>query len=449
MYRNLLKHLVEWKNKTCPKPLILRGARQVGKTYLIDEFGKNHFDSYIKINCEYDLEYLKFFEKLGIKKLLEALSISKGIDIKAGKTLIFIDEIQECPKALQALRYFYEDYPGLHIISAGSLLEFVLNTEDFKFPVGRVSFFYLSPMSFYEFLLAQKKDSLIKYLSELKLTTETNPVIHQNLLNELRLYFLVGGMPEAVKTFIQHESTDLDGGLKEAFQVHKEILQAYKSDFRKYAKKNRISDLDSVLSHVPQALGHKFKYSKVYPDARTENIREAFYLLNQAGLIKKITRTDGQLPLGAGVNEKHFKAILLDLGLATSIYDLKSSELFGKKFWTKIKGGITEQFVGQEILTIRDPKEEPKLYFWERESSQSSAELDYVISLKNQAIPIEVKSGANGRLKSLKIFMDKFESSLGIKICEDYLNYDKESRILSLPLYALPELERIVSEFID
>lgn len=446
MDRNLEESLVKWREKKNSKPLILRGARQVGKTYLIDEFGKKYFKNYVKINCEYDLEYLNFFENFQIKKLLEALSVTKNVDIKQGETLIFIDEIQDCPKALQALRYFYEEYPGLHIIAAGSLLEFILNSTNFKFPVGRVSFMYLHPMSFDEFLQARDKKTLINYLSELNLKSEFNQVIHDTLLEELRLYYLVGGMPEAVKKFIEHENQDIDGGLKEAFSVHREILQAYKSDFGKYAKKSRINDLDSVLNYVPQVLGHKFKYSKVYPEARSENIRESFFLLNQAGLIKRIIKTQGGLPLGVQINEKHFKAILLDLGLATSILDLKSTELFGKRFWDRIKGGISEQYVGQELLCVRDPAEEPKLYFWERDSHQSSAELDYIVNHKNQIIPIEVKSSANGKLKSLKIFMEKHSLSLGIKISEAELDYDPDSKILSLPLYAVQEIERIIDE---
>lgn len=211
-------------------------------------------------------------------------------------------------------------------------------------------------------------------------------------------------------------------------------------------KKSRLNDLNSVLEHIPQILGHKFKYSKVYPEARSENIREAFYFLNQAGLIKQVLRSNGQLPLGAGVNTKHFKAILLDLGLATSIYDLRSSEIFGKNFWTKIKGGISEQFVGQELLAIRDPGDEPKLFFWEKESHQSSAELDYLISHESTVLPIEVKSSTNGRLKSLKIFMEKYSLNYGIKVSEAPLEYDPNTKILSLPLYALAEIKRIISE---
>jgi predicted AAA+ superfamily ATPase len=445
MERFIEQSLKCWANKDKPKPLILRGARQVGKTYLVDNFGQTFFKNYIKINCEYDLEYLELFEKLKIKQILESISIKHNLDIEAGKTLIFVDEIQECPKAIQCLRYFYEEFPGLHIIAAGSLLEFVINSSDFKFPVGRVSFLYLSPMSFYEFLKARHEEALLEYLSKINLETEFNKVIHQKLLDELRYYFLVGGMPEAVKNFIEHEKKDIDGGIKEAFNTHNQILQTYKSDFGKYAKNSKISDLDAVLSFVPQVLGHKFKYSKVYPEARSDKIREAFYLLNQAGLIKKISRTNGEMPLGAGVQEKHFKAILLDLGLAISIYDLKQTNIFSANFLEKIKGGLAEQYVGQELLALRDPEKEPRLYFWERESKQSSAEVDYIMNINDQVLAIEVKSGALGKLKSLQIFMEKFDSPLGVRLSTSFIDYDKQRKILSVPLYAIAELERLVA----
>lgn len=442
MERDILKDLKAWKGEKLPLVVIFRGARQIGKTYSIEDFAKSNFKNWCKINFEKEPEYRKLFNnQTKIADILETISIQKNIDIVAGETLIFLDEIQECPAAIQALRYFYEDVPGLHVIAAGSLLEFALDTKEFKFPVGRVSFLYMYPMSFYEFLMACGKERLIQYLQKLSLKTITDDVMHQTLLSELRKYFLVGGMPYAVKHYIKHME-EIDGGLKEAFKVHDAIVQAYKSDFGKYAKTSQHDDLEAVMNYIPQIIGHKFKYSKVYPEASSQKIKSAFDLLNKAGVIHKISKTSPSIPLGAGVSTKHFKAIMLDIGLLLSLYD--SEDLLVGDFWDNISGSLAEQFVGQELITLRAKHKKAQLYYWERDSHQSSAEIDYLVNYHGQVIPIEVKAGISGKLKSLRLFMGTYKCPLGIRISSRKL--EKEGDLLSVPLYAIAEVKRLWEE---
>jgi uncharacterized protein len=441
MRRRIYNNLLKWKSAKNPKPIILRGARQVGKTYLVEDFAKNEFQNFVKINFEQESRYKSLFDDLNPKKILEVLSIQKNIDIEIGKTLIFFDEIQDCPKAIQCLRYFYEEFPGLHVIATGSLLEFIINSEDFKFPVGRVSFFYLKPFSFYEFLEAIKEDRYINFIREININRKTDPLIHDDLLKLLRLYFLIGGMPAAINTYLANIN-DIDGGLKEAFSAHSDIVEAYRSDFGKYSQKVSHGDLQSIIQFIPKNLAKKFKYSKVYPEAKSNKIKNAFDLLVYAGLIQKILCSSGELPLGAIISEIKFKAIFLDIGLALSIYDYDYQDLLSENFWTNISGGLTEQFVGQELLSYSDPQKPAQLYYWERASQQSSAEIDYLINVSSKVWPIEVKSGKTGRLKSLHMFREKFSLPFGIRFSTRRL--ELENGVLSIPLYAVGELERLI-----
>lgn len=446
MYRYAELSLKQWQAKPEPLPLILRGARQVGKTFLIENFAKKNFSNWTKINFETETEYRDLFAHASIREILETISIQKNIDIKVGKTLLFLDEIQECPKAIQSLRYFYEEVPGLHVAAAGSLLEFVLNSDQFKFPVGRVEFLYLYPMSFYEFLLAQDKEKLVRYIKEISILKPIDEVMHTTLLAELKKFFLIGGMPSAIKQLIKN-SKDLDGGMREVFAVHDRILEAYRLDFGKYAKASRHNDLKAVLEYIPQVLGQKFKYSKVYPEAKSYAIKSAFELLIQAGIIHKIARTTASIPLAAGVSTQNLKAILLDVGLLMSLYDLDYEDLFGDKFWDKILGGITEQFVGQELIANKANNKVARLYFWERESHQSRAEVDYLLNIDGQAIPLEVKSGVSGKLKSLRLYMQENMSPVGLRVSARRL--EQEANLLSIPLYAVAESKRLAKEFLS
>lgn len=441
MYRQIYQDLQEWKDSTTRTPLILRGARQVGKTYTVERFAEKNFANYIKINFELDRDYKNYFKSnLDTHKFLAALSLDNNITIIPGKILIFFDEIQECPEALQALRYFYEELPQLHIIAAGSLLEFTLNSDKFKMPVGRISFKFLRPLSFYEFLQAQNKGQLIDYIKNLQ--GQSDEIIHKRLLKELDLYYLVGGMPMAVKTFVNH-AKDMDLGLGKVREVHHRLLQTYKRDFGKYANASRHDDLEAMLDYIPKSISSKFKYSHVYEGANSRNMKLAFDLLDKAGLCTKIQRANNDMPLGASASIKHFKTLFLDIGLMNSACDLDlDSFLLEDAGHNKFNGVIAEQFVGQELLNSFPAYQEAKLYYWENTNAGGSAEIDYLIAHKAQIYPLEVKAGTTGKLKSLHYYMKNYKTDLGLRISNKKLEQDND--ILSIPLYAVAEIKRLI-----
>lgn len=442
MFRYLEADLLEWKNSSSRTPLLLRGARQIGKTYVIEKFAKNNFSNFIKINFELDKDYKNYFKKnLDPHKFLTALSLDKNIKIEASKTLIFFDEIQECPEAIQALRYFYEEVPKLHIIAAGSLLEFALNSEDFKMPVGRITFKFLKPLSFYEFLKAQNKDPLIDYIRNLNLQEGSDDIIHKRLLKELDTYYLVGGMPSAVQAYIDNQE-DLDKGFSKVREVHHRLLQTYKKDFGKYAKASRHDDLEAVFDYVPKSVSKKFKYSNVYQEAKSKDMKIALELLIKAGICTKIPRANNDLPLGVSSSDKHFKALFLDIGLMNSSCNLDLDKfLLEDKTNDKFDGAIAEQFVGQELLTIVPSYQEAKLYYWETLNS-GTAEIDYLVSVKNKIYPLEVKAGKTGKLRSLHVYMQEYHPDFGVRISARKLEY--ENSILSIPIYASCESQRLM-----
>ncbi|MDA1020867.1 MAG: AAA family ATPase [Cyanobacteria bacterium] len=445
MYRFIEQNLKDWQQSNDFTPLIVCGARQVGKTYTIEKFAKNNFTNYVKVNFELEKEYKQYFEQnLDPHKFITALSLDKEINIEAGKTLIFFDEIQECPEAIQALRYFYEELPQLHVIAAGSLLEFTLNSAKFKMPVGRVSFQYMKPLSFSEFLLAQNKEALLDYIDKLNLAEGSNEIIHKKLLRELDYYYLVGGMPIAVKTYLSHKE-DSDKGLSKVRQTHHRLLQSYQKDFGKYAKTSQHRDLEACFDYVAKSISKKFKYTHVYDEAKSANIKAAFELLEEAGLIYKIKRANNDLPLGVSASPKHFKALFLDIGLMNSSCNLDmDSFLLENASKNKFNGAIAEQFVGQELLTNFPFYQQAKLYYWERAEGSGSAEIDYLVSVANTIIPVEVKAGTTGTLRSLHQYMQKHNSSFGLRVSNKKLEF--QNGILSIPNYASSQIERLITE---
>ena len=445
MDRFIEKDLKNWQESKDFTPLIIRGARQVGKTYTIEKFAKNNFTNYVKVNFELEKEYRNYFQQnLDPHKFITALSLDKEIKIEAGKTLIFFDEIQECPEAIQALRYFYEEMPELHIIAAGSLLEFTLNSAKFKMPVGRISFKFMKPFSFYEFLHAQKKAGLIDYIQTLNLQDGSNDIIHSKLLRELDYYHLVGGMPAAVKTFINKQEQS-DKGLNQVREVHSRLLQTYKKDFGKYSRTSQHRDLEACFEYVAKSISKKFKYSHVYDGANSQNIKAAFELLEEAGIIYKIKRANNDLPLGVSASPKHFKALFLDIGLMNTSCNLDmDSYLLENAGNNKFNGAISEQLVGQELLAHAPNYQASQLYYWERAVAASSAELDYLVSVQNQIFPIEVKAGTTGKLRSLHQYMLEHKPKVGIRISNKQLEYENE--ILTIPSYASAEIQRLISE---
>lgn len=441
MYRFIEKELKTWRQDKEPIPLLLRGARQVGKSFVVEKFAKENFDNYISINFELEEDLKEYFEILDPKIIIEKLSTLKGTKVEAGKTLLFLDEIQLCPKAILALRYFHEKMPAMHIIGAGSLLDFALREAEISLPVGRVQFLYMQPMSFYEYLHAAGLPHYIDYLQSFTLEQELDTVIHKALLEEIRRYFILGGMPKVLKTYF--ESVDFS----DSFKVQERINQVYKADFGKYASIAKKKYLDKVFAAIPKMVKDKFKYSVVDADIRSANLKEALDLLCHARVATKVKSTSGAgLPFEAEASEKHFKALFLDIGLMQKMLGMDTgiskAIVEANDFHSIAAGALAEQFVGQEILACQSLYSEKNLYYWQRKTGL--AEVDYLISVDAQVAPLEVKAGKTGRLKSLRLFMEKYKSPLGIRVSQKGFSF--EDQILSVPLYAIAELERLAQE---
>ncbi len=429
--------LLHWKGSEDRKPLLIRGARQVGKTYLVKSFAAEHFDHLVEINFELRPELKKIFDTLDPEVIIKNLKLVLNQPIEPGRTLLFLDEIQDCPQAIMALRYFYEKIPQLHVIGAGSLLEFSLHAEGFKMPVGRVTYLYLQPLSFEEFLEAAGEKELRTALSEMDLHHPPSEAVHDRLLKLLGEYLIVGGMPAVVNSYLANRGsiTYQDQQLS--------LLQTYRDDFGKYASRTRHIYLQRVFSTAPLLVGKRYKYSHVDPDIQSRELKEALHLLNQAGIIHKVTAASAHgLPLEP--HENKFKIIFLDTGLMQRGCGLDAEIAMAKDFLAVNAGALAEQFVGQELLSSLNPHEDRKLFFWARDKKNSQAEVDYLIVHRSDPLPIEVKSGKTGTLKSLRTFMMEHRSRIGIRISQQsFSHYDN---VYSIPLYAVEQIKRLLNQ---
>lgn len=430
MKRIIFEELKRWKENPQRKPILLRGARQVGKTYVVRQLG-NLFQDFVEVNFELYPETSKIFERdLAPDRITRDLSLLIGKKITPGNTLLFFDEIQACPKAIQSLRYFYELLPQLHIISAGSLIDFEL--EKIGMPVGRVTSIYMYPLSFLEFLNAKNETLLIEMILKHDDKTKLNDAVHKKILRLLGEYFAVGGMPEAVQSWIDTENLNKCG------QIHRTIIDSYRQDFNKYANNLQIKYVELLFDTIPALLAQKFKYSNIPGDYRKRELMPSLELLIKAGIAHKIIHSSGSdIPLGASAHHDKFKLIFLDIALAQTILGVNiPSWLLEPEINLVNKGAITEAYVGQELLAYSLYDIKPQLYYWHREARNSSAEIDYLIEQGNRAIPLEVKSGAAGTLKSLKYFLENHrKSDYGIRFSS--LNYAAENSIRNFPLYAV------------
>ena len=439
MYRNLTQELQGWAQDRQPIPLLLRGARQVGKSYLVEDFGNTHFDNMVIVNFELQPELKDCFDQLNPNFILNQLETRLNQTITPGKTLLFLDEIQECPKAIMALRYFKEKLPTLHVISAGSLLEFVLHDADFRMPVGRVQYLYVKPLSFKEYLRAIQHDKLVEYIEELDWETTIPQNLHNQLLNLVRQYCILGGMPAVIQRYCETQSW------QEAQKIQTTLLNTYRNDFGKYAKHVNHRNLETLFSKAPGFVAQQFKYVSIDREIQAREIKAALEKLCLAGVIQKIKATSGvQLPLNSTINEKKFKLLFLDIGLVKRATGLSTTVLLQDDLLLINRGAITEQFVGQELLAAYDPYDLAELFFWARDKAGSQAEVDYVIQVAGEIIPVEVKSGSTGRLRSLKLFMEERGSKIGIRVSQQPLM--REENILSIPLYLVSEIERLTEK---
>ncbi len=426
MERQITAKLLKWKNSPSRKPLILRGARQTGKSFTIFEFGNKYFEGKTHvINFEKQIDWHSVFDlNLDITRILGELEILTGKRIIAGKDLLFFDEIQECPNAIASLRYFYEQMPELHVIAAGSLLEFVIG--NIPFPVGRVHLMNMYPMSFYEFLMASGNEPAAQLIMEPP--KEVSETVHNMLIGELKKYFFTGGMPECVKTYTETQSMSL------VFEIQADLLATFRQDFLKYTPRTDLSCLNSVLANVPQKIGQQIKYSILAEGYSNPTIKKAFDLLETARLFRKVrSASPAGLPLGASASDKKFKAIMLDIGLLGSLMgNPRSSEYQKTGLLTIFQGAMAEQFVGQEILAATNND----LFYWNRDAKSSNAETDYLIEKQSKIIPVEVKSGKGGSLKSLHLLLETYKNVEEAFVFSDS-NYGKihEQKITFIPLY--------------
>ena len=430
MRRLIDYHLVSWKNDQNRRPLLLRGARQVGKTFSIRELGKS-FPEYVEINLEYQKEAYTAFEKnLDPERIIRELSLIAGKPIKPGQTLLFIDEIQAVPQAITALRYFYEMMPELHVIAAGSLLDFAI--EQVGVPVGRVQSLYLYPLSFIEFLAGMDNTLLIEEILIHNPQEEMSQIAHDKLLGLLAEYLVFGGMPQSIEQW-KRTKDPLSCG-----KIHSMLLDSYRQDFSKYARTKQIKYVTSLFQNIPIQLGKTFKYSSIEGEYRKRELAPALDLLVTAGVAHKIFYSSGQgIPLGAQSDPQDYKAIFLDVGLCQTSLDLDISGWFLEPLAQFVnKGALVEAFVGQEILAYDNPSRQRQLYYWHKESRTDQAEVDYLIQKKEAVVPVEVKSGTGRTLKSIQRFLETHATSpYGIRFSIN--NYSEHQRIKSFPLYAV------------
>ncbi len=429
--------LLDWKKRPNRKPILLRGARQVGKTHLVREVG-NTFESFAEINFEQSPELKKIFNKdLDPQRILRDLDIALGSNIIPGQTLLFFDEIQDCPNAIKALRYFYEEIPNIHLIAAGSLIDFAL--EKTGLPVGRISLHYLYPLSFLEFLNARGFSKLRDHIYELSPKNQPDEVIHNQALSLLMEYLAIGGMPEVVASWCK------DQNLKECNRLLHSLVETFMQDFEKYASRHKqIAHLNLVMKKIPALLGEKFIYSKISKDLRSREMSPALDLLEKAGIIYRVYHTSANgVPLGAEVNHDRFKIILFDIGITQSLLGLDSGDwIIDSRNALSNKGMLTEAFVGQELVAYHYLQQKPDLYYWHRDKRGSRAEVDYVVAFQKDIVPIEVKSGSAGTLKSLKLFITEKKKALGIRLWHH--SYAVSGKIFSFPLYDVLGVNRFI-----
>lgn len=430
MKRTIDSKLTKWKDRSYRKPLIVRGARQVGKTFSISHFGETCFDHFIKLDFERNRSIHKIFDQdMSVQEIIQDIEIFSGIKIIPGKTLLFFDEIQECEKALLSLRYFYEDLPDLHVIAAGSMLEFALGQV--SFPVGRVAFEWMQPMTFYEFLNTVEKKILAEQLPIISNFEPVSEFVHQKIIEQLKIYFLTGGMPEAVKRYCH------TGSIADSFEVHEEIFQAYLQSLVKYYRRADIDSLDHIMRAIPSCLGNQIKYTRLDPERRIEKTKTSLKLLEKALILQIIRASNANnLPLGADVSTKKMKPLFLDIGLVQYNCGISATDVLRAKDLSHVyRGALAEQFVGQEMVAAGG-SEARKMYYWARDKKSSSAEIDYLYVNGGSIFPIEVKSGPKGKLKSLHIFMQEHQDiKIGYVMSPIVFEEQRVDNIVFIPIY--------------
>lgn len=444
-YRNLLKHLKEWSLKSSRKPLILRGARQVGKTTLVNQFSKE-FEQYIYLNLEEQVDKAIFDNQDGFDSLLSTIFFIKNKEKTNKRTLIFIDEIQNSTEAVKYLRYFYEKVPNIFVVAAGSLLESLIDKK-ISFPVGRVEYAVLHPFSFDEFLLATSNDNAFELLKSVPIPKYA----HIKLLSLFNTYTLIGGMPEVVKSYVDNNDIVKLGNIYEG------LIVSYLDDVEKYAKSEKDTRiLRFVIKNAFIEAGNRIKFTQFANSKyRAEDISEAFTILEKTHLLKLIyPTTNVQLPIQAN-NRKSPKLQLLDTGLVNYFSGARKETFLSDNLMNVYKGKIIEHVVAQELRHVFNSQLH-NIHFWVREKKQSNAEVDFVIPYEDMLIPIEVKSGSSGRLRSLHQFIDNAPHNFAVRLYAGEIRLEKSSTVsgkefflLNLPYYLTSKILENISYFIN
>lgn len=452
MSRYALHYLTEWLGSSGRKPLILRGARQVGKTYSVRELARQSGRPLLEVNFEKQLGIASLFASNDPQEIILNLETRFSQKVDINRAILFLDEIQMEPEILAKLRWFAEDMPELAVIAAGSLLDFVLDEHRFSMPVGRVTYMYMNPLSFEEYLMLSEKEVLLDFLQNYSIENPIPVSIHQQMMGLFKEYVLVGGMPAALHTWNETRS------FADVQRIHLDLLASYRDDFAKYAGKIAINRLDDVVLSVPRLLGKKFVYSHVNSDFKSTLLKQALELLTKARVCHKVQACAANgVPLLSEVNPKTSKVVFLDVGLISSQLGLLMHDVREIDELNLINNGaVSEQVVGQLLQTIEPFYVDSALCYWVREQKSSSAEIDYVFQHGSTVIPVEVKSGKTGTLKSLHLFMQQKKLGLAVRVnseppsaVEVSVSLQGQSvsyRLLSLPFYLLGQLHRLLAE---
>ncbi len=436
MKRLVLDALIKWKGRKDRKPLILKGVRQCGKTYILNEFGKEYYDEVAYFNFEGNPSLAERFEQdLDAKRIIMELGVLIGKRIKPESTLIIFDEIQFCNKALTALKYFYEQAPTYHIVCAGSLIGIALS-KPLAFPVGKVDFLTLRPMSFYEFVLANDEPLLLEYIEKLEVHTPVPKMFADKLITLLKTYYVTGGMPEAVAKWIECKD------VTEVERIQDIILNSYELDFAKHASVTDIPKLSLIWKSIPDQLAKKngkFVYGHAKSGARAKDLEDALQWLVNAGMVYKVNKIEKPfIPLSAYSNQSYFKLYLSDIGLLRKMSKLPAASIFEESnLYSEFKGAMSENYVLCELVNLHGDVP----YYW---TSGNTAEVDFIAQFEEKIVPVEVKASTNVKSRSLGVYCEKYKPAVSVRT--SMLNLKKNDSLLSLPLYMFWAIEKLIKE---
>ncbi len=451
MERSAKDILAVWATQKNRKPLVLRGARQTGKTWLVQEFGRRFQGALASVNLEREPDLAACFVPNDPKAILGLLEARLRRTITTGKTLLFLDEIQAAPEILAKLRWFAEELPSQHVIAAGSLLDFAPADHAFSMPVGRITYGHLEPMTFAEFLVATGEDRLLTVIRDCTPSVGVPEALHPRLLELVRNYVLVGGMPAAVADWVEHRS------FARTAEIHRDLLQTIRDDFAKYKRGVHTTRVAKVFAALPRLVGRKFQPSQVDADEKTLPIKDAFHMLALARVVTPVQRsTANGIPLAAEVDQRYQKVCLLDTGLYATQTGIDAAVVASQPDLTLVnQGQLAEQLVGQELRACRPFNEEPALFTWVRQAKSSNAEVDYVIQVGTRIVPVEVKAGAAGTLRSLHMMVAEKKLEIAVRVSSAPLQRRKvrtslpigtprSFTLLSVPFYLVSEIPRLV-----